>query len=147
MNKSSNCRTPYLHTTVEVNVPIKTVSTRKRYYYFKLADGIHPTEELNLKFLKAINEIQKDVQITTQVTILTMNPILQILKIIYMYHTPNTCQHYQLIYGYSFLQLTGFHHCVHSFFFNYFIILHFLDFFYLYSGAMLIFYNINHSIA
>ena len=74
MNTSSNCRTPYLHTTVEVNVPIKTVSTGKRYYYFKLADGIHPTEELNLKFLKAIDEIQKDVQITTQVTILTMNP-------------------------------------------------------------------------
>ena len=60
MNTSSNCRTPYLHTTVEVNVPIKTVSTGKRYYYFKLADGIHPTEELNLKikekFLKSIDE-------------------------------------------------------------------------------------------
>ena len=60
INTSANYRTPYLHTSVEANVPVKKAGTRKRYYYFKLADGIHPTEELNLKikekFLKSIDE-------------------------------------------------------------------------------------------
>lgn len=63
INTFSNYRTPYLHTTIEVNVPIKRSGTKKRYYYFKLADGIHPTQELNNKiqerFLKAIDENTK----------------------------------------------------------------------------------------
>ena len=78
IDTSSNYRTPYYYTADKANVPIKTAGTRKRYYYFKLAGGIHPTEELNFKikkrFLKAIDEKQKDGQMTTQMTILTMNP-------------------------------------------------------------------------
>lgn len=59
INSLSNYTTPYLHSTIEINVPVKRAGTRKRYHYFKLADGIHPTDQLNKKikimFEKAIH--------------------------------------------------------------------------------------------
>lgn len=59
INTASNYYTPYIHTTIEVNVPVKRAGTRKRYNYRKLSDGIHPCDAMILqmkeRFLKAIN--------------------------------------------------------------------------------------------
>lgn len=59
MNTASNYSIPYIHTTIEVNVPVKRAGTRKRYNYRKLSDGIHPSDAMMLqikdRFMKAIN--------------------------------------------------------------------------------------------
>lgn len=46
MNTVSNYYTSYIHTTIEVNVPVKRAGTRKRYNFGKLSDGIHTSDAM-----------------------------------------------------------------------------------------------------